>query len=71
MNEQQRREGQRVRVDHPLQVDEARSEPGLHLRQDDHHDRDVEQQHERADADGEQRAPFASHGDLLQEFNKC
>ena len=57
----QRRERDRVRVDDPLQPGQARAEPALDARQRDVHDRDVDQQHERRHADGEQR-PAAARG---------
>ena len=69
--QQQGGERQRVGVDHPLQVGEGRVERALDLRQRHVHDRDVEQQHEDAGADGDQRPPLASHVTLrsvLPEF---
>ena len=59
--QQQRRQRERVGVDHPLQVGEARAERPLDVRQRRVHDRDVEQEHERADVDGEQGPPLAIH----------
>ena len=53
------REG--VRVDDPLQVLEARVQRPLDVGQRDIHDRDVEQQHEDRDRDGEQSPPLAIH----------
>jgi hypothetical protein len=53
--EQERRQGQRVSVDDPLQVREARVQGPLDVRQGDVHDRDVQQQHERAQAHRDQR----------------
>ena len=46
--EQERGEAQRVGVDHPLQVGEARAELALDVGERDVHDRDVEQQDEDA-----------------------
>jgi hypothetical protein len=54
-------ERQRVRVDHPLEVGEACAEVVADRRQRGVHHRDVEQQHERRDADREQRPPLAVH----------
>ena len=59
--QQERGQGQRVGVDHPLDVREARVQIGRDLRQRDVHDRDVEQQHERRDADNQQRPPLTFH----------
>ena len=59
--QQQRGQRQRVGVDHPLQVGEARVQARLDPRQRDVHDRDVEQQHEGRDADRDQRPPLAVH----------
>ena len=56
--EQQGGERERVGVDHPLQVGEARVQRRLNRRQGDVDDRDVEQQHERAEADGGERPPL-------------
>ena len=60
-DEQERGEGQRVGVDDPLQAREARVEVALDLRQRDVDDRHVDQQHERRDADGEQRPLLTAH----------
>ena len=54
-----RRERERVRVDDPLQLREARVEIALDVGQRDVHDRDVEQQHEDRRADRDQRPPLA------------
>ena len=59
--QQQGAQRQRVGVDHPLQVGEARMQSGLDPRQRDIHDRDVEQQHEGRDRNGYQ-PPLAVHG---------
>ena len=56
--QQQRREAERVGVDHPLQVGEARAELALDVGERDVHDRDVEQQDEDAEADRGQRPPL-------------
>ena len=53
--EEHRREHQRIGVHHPLQVGEAGVQLALDVRQRDVHHRDVEQQHERRQADGEKR----------------
>ena len=58
--QQERRQGQRVGVDDPLQVGEARVQRALDVRQRDVHDRDVEQQHERAEADRDERPPLVA-----------
>ena len=60
-SQQQRCERERVGVNNPLQVCEARPQPGLDLRQRDIHDRDVEQQHERSDTDSDESPPL-THG---------
>ena len=57
--EQEGGQGQRVGVDHPLQVREARLQRTLDRGQRDVDDRHVEQQHERAYADDAQRPPLA------------
>ena len=59
--EQQRGERERVGVDHPLQVAEVGAEVALDRGQRDVHDRDVEQQHERRRAYGDQGPPLAVH----------
>ena len=56
-----RRERERVGVDHPLQVGERGVERPLDRGQGDVHDRDVEQEHERGDADRQQRPPLPRH----------
>ena len=53
--EDQRGKAERIRVDDPLQPRQAGIEALLHVRESDDHDRDVEQQHERRQADGEKR----------------
>ena len=62
--EQERRERQRVGVDHPLEVLERGAEVALDVRQRDVHDSDVDQEHERRDADGDEGPPLghARHG---------
>jgi len=57
--EHEGREGQRVRVDHPLEVGEAGVQRSRDGRQRDVHDRDVEEQHEDRRADHDQGPPFA------------
>jgi len=52
--EDQSRERQRVGVHDPLQAGEARVEPLLDVRQRDDHHRDVEEEHERRQADGDE-----------------
>ena len=64
--EQQRGERQRVRVDDPLQILEARAQVALDARQGDVHDRDVEQQHEDRQAHHQQRPPFRCHGSTVR-----
>ena len=64
--QQQRRERERVGVDDPLQVGEARLEVALDVGQRDVHDRDVEQQHEGRDADRDERPPLG-HADDTRE----
>jgi hypothetical protein len=63
--EQQRGERQRIGVDHPLDVGEARVQVGGDLGQRDVDDRDVEQQHERRHADDHERPPLSLHGPYL------
>ena len=58
--EQERGQSQRVGVDDPLQVGEAGVQGVLDVRQGDVHDRDVQQQHERAQADGDERPPLVA-----------
>ena len=53
--ENQRGERERVGVHDPLQAGQARIEALLHVRQRDDHDSDVEEQHERRQADSEER----------------
>ena len=52
--EQHRRQHQRVGVHDPLEVGEAGVQLALDVRQRDVHHRDVQQQHERAEADGDE-----------------
>ena len=59
--EDEGRERERVGVDHPLEVGEARAEVLLDRRQGGVHHGDVEQQHERGHADREQGPPLALH----------
>ena len=56
--EQQRRQRQRVDVDHPLQAGERRVQVGGHVGQRDVHDRDVDQEHEGAERHRDQCKPF-------------
>jgi hypothetical protein len=56
--EQQRGQGQRVGVDHPLQVAEGRIQRLGDVGQGDIHDRDVDQQHERRHAHRCERPPL-------------
>jgi hypothetical protein len=60
--QQQPGETERIGVDHPLQVGEAGVERALDVRQRGVDDRDVEQQHERRDADRKQCPPLLLHG---------
>ena len=60
----QRRQRQRVGVDHPLQPRQARVEVVLDVRQRDVDDRDVEQEHERRRADGDERPAAVAHEGL-------
>jgi hypothetical protein len=53
--EDQRGERQCIGVDDPLQPGQPRAQARLNPWQRDVHDRDVEQQHERRDADGDAR----------------
>jgi hypothetical protein len=59
----ERAQRQRVRVDHPLQVREARPEIGTDRRQRHVDHGDVEKQHEGRHRDGEQGPPLALHRD--------
>ena len=63
-SEDQRGERERIGVDDPLQASQAGTEALLHVRQRDDYNGDVEKQHERRQADGEQRplphAPVAA-----------
>ena len=59
----ERGERERVGVDHPLQVGQRGVQRLLDVRQRDVHDRDVEQEHEGADGDGDQGPPLAFHAD--------
>ena len=54
-SEDQRGEAERIGVHDPLQARQAGIKTLLHARQRDHDDRDVEQKHERRQADGEKR----------------
>ena len=58
-------ERERVGVDHPLQVLEARVQRALDVGQRDVDDRDVQEQHEDRHADGDQGPPLALHPALL------
>jgi len=53
-------QAQRVGVHDPLQAGEARVQRTLDVRQRDVHDRDVQQQHEGAEAYGDQRPPLVT-----------
>ena len=68
--EQEGGQGQGVGVDHPLEVLEGRVQGDLDVGQRDVHDRDVEQQHERAEADGDEGPPFAVHEALLSSVRR-
>src|SRR5262249_13871284 len=57
--EHERGERQRVGVDDPLQLREARVQIPLDRRQGDVHHRDVEEEHEHGGADDDQRPPLA------------
>ena len=74
-SEDQRGETERIGVDDPLQASQAGIEALLHVRQRDDHDRDVEQQHERRQADGEQRplphAPVRLHAEDGTDAANC
>jgi hypothetical protein len=58
--EDERRERDRVRVDHPLEPRQARVETTLDRRQRDVDDRDVDEEHERRRADRHQRPPVGA-----------
>jgi hypothetical protein len=58
--QQERRQCQRIGINDPLQVGEARVQRLLDIWQGDIHDRDVQQQHEHAQAHRDQRPPLAS-----------
>ena len=53
--EDQHRKGERVCIERPLQSAQVCAEPALDARQRDHHDRDVEQQHEGRRAHRDER----------------
>jgi len=57
--EQERRQRERVDVDHPLHLTERRPQIPEHRGQRDVDDRDVDQQHERPEADRDERQPLA------------
>ena len=59
------REGERVGVDHPLEVGERGVERPLDRRQGDVHDRDVQQQHESGRTHGHERPRLPLHGGNL------
>src|SRR6266508_1876080 len=59
--QQQAGERQRVSVDHPLQVGEARIQVGRDRRQRDIHDRDVHEQHEDRQTGHKQGPPLTRH----------
>ena len=59
--EQHRRQHQRVGVHDPLEVGEAGVELALDVRQRDVHHRDVQQQHERGEADGDEGPATGCH----------
>ena len=56
--EQERREGDRVDIEHPLQGGEGGAEVDRHVGQGDVDDGDVYQEHEGAEADGEEGHPL-------------
>src|ERR1022692_2310419 len=58
--QQERRQRQGVGINDPLQVGETRLQRLLDIRQGDVHDRDVQQQHEGAEAHRDQRPPFVT-----------
>ena len=58
--QQERCQRQRIGVDYPLEVREARVQRELDVRQRHIHDGDVQQQHEHRSADRDQRPPFRS-----------
>ena len=60
--EDQGGERERVRVHHPLQPRQARVQVVLDVRQRDVDDRDVEQEHERRRADGDERPAAVGRG---------
>ena len=60
--EQEAGEGQRVGIDHPLEVDLREVQVVTDRRQGDVDDRDVEDDHELPEADQEQRGPAALRG---------
>jgi hypothetical protein len=53
-------QGQRISIHDPLQVRKTRVQRPLDIRQGDVHDRDIQQQHERAQAHRDQRPPLVS-----------
>ena len=62
--EDERGERHRVRVDDPLQARQARVQLRLNARQRDIHDRDVDEQHERRRANGDERPAACGCGPL-------
>jgi hypothetical protein len=67
----QRRQGQRVGVDHPLELGEAGPEVLLDRRQRRVHDGDVEEQHEGGDGDGAEGPPPAIRVALVASLPLC
>ena len=57
--EEEGRQGQRVGVDHPLEIAEARVQRALDVGEGDVHHRDVEKEHERRRAHGDEGPPLA------------
>jgi hypothetical protein len=60
--EQERRQCQRVRVDHPLHVGERGVQAALDFGQRNGHDRDIEQEHESRRAYHDEGPPLTVHG---------
>src|SRR5262249_26061154 len=60
-DQQERGQCQRVGVDHPLKIGERGIEAALDVGQRDVYDRDVQQEHEDAGADRDQRPPLPLH----------
>ena len=60
-HQQERCEGERVGVHHPLEARQARVQIGLYRGERDVHDRHVHEEHERGNADRDERPPLAFH----------